>query len=83
MNLLIFHGGFEWILAGIVVFLGLIVFGIKILRGNITGVLIGAAVWYFVYTIHHGSTAGIMTATFAALLFDLFGLPILKLFSKR
>lgn len=79
----LFHGGFEWIMSGIVVFAGLIIFGIHIMRGQILSVVIGGMVWFFVYSLHRGSTTGIMTATLAALLFDLFGLPLLKLFSRR
>jgi hypothetical protein len=33
--------------------------------------------------MHKGSTSGIMTATFAALLFDTFGLFIIGLFTGR
>lgn len=79
----LFHGSFEWIMAGAIVTLGLIVFGIKIMRGHIVSVVIGAIVWMFVYSLHSGSTVGVMTATFAALLFDLIGLPVIKLFSRR
>ncbi len=79
----LFHGGFEWIMAGMVVFAGLMIFGFHIIKGHILSVIIGAVVWFFVYSLHKGSTTGIMTATLAALLFDLFGLPLLKLFSRR
>jgi hypothetical protein len=83
MGIALFHGDFAWLLGGLVVFIGLMVFMIKIARGHIGSVLISAAVWYFVYSIHAGSNSGIMTATVAALLFDLVGLPMLKLFMKR
>lgn len=79
----ILHSSMEWVMAGVVVFTGLMVFGIHIIRGHILSVILGAVVWFFVYSLHKGSTAGIMTATLAALLFDLFGLPILKLFSRK
>lgn len=79
----ILHSSMEWIMAGAVVFTGLMVFGIHIIRGHILSVILGAVVWFFVYSLHKGSTAGIMTATLAALLFDLFGLPILKLFMRK
>ena len=72
--LTLIHGSFEWLIAGGIVFIGLMVFMIKIAS---------ACVWYFVYMMHRGSTQGIMSATFAALLFDMFGLPLLKLFAKR
>lgn len=75
------HGSMDWIMAGAVVCLGLIVFLSKIPRGEFISLIIGACIWIFVYKIHGGiSTTSIMTATFAALLFDLVGLPILKMF---
>ena len=81
--LTLIHGSFEWLIAGGIVFIGLRVFMIKIARGHIMGTIASACVWYFVYMMHRGSTQGIMSATFAALLFDMFGLPLLKLFAKR
>ena len=83
MGIALFHGDFAWLLGGMVAFVGIMVFGIKLVRGNVLGVVAGGAVWYFVYTMHAGSNAGIMTATVAALLFDLIGLPILRLFWRR
>lgn len=77
------HGSMEWVMAGLVVFTGLMVFMIHVVRGHILSVILGALVWAFVYSLHKGSTAGIMTATLAALLFDMFGLPILKLFMRK
>jgi hypothetical protein len=83
MMLTLLHGSFEWVIAGAIVVLGLIVFGIKLVRGHLFSVIIGACVWFFVFSLHRGSTTGIMTATFAALLFDLFGLTIIRLFMRR
>lgn len=82
MSMFLAHGNVEWIVGGLVVFIGLIVFLAKIARGKIFDVLIAAGIWNFVYYIHSGSTAGIMTATFAALLFDIMGMPILRLLRK-
>lgn len=81
--LTIFHGGFEWVMAGFVVFFGLMVFAIKLIRGHMLSTIISMAVWVFVFTLHKGSTAGIMTATLAALLFDTFGMPLFKLFGRK
>lgn len=74
----LFHGSMDWILAGVIAFIGIMVFIIKLLKGHVFAVVCSAIVWYFVFRIHSGSTAGIMTATFAALLFDSLGWPILK-----
>jgi hypothetical protein len=76
------HGSFEWVMAGAVVFIGLMAFIIKLRRGHYMSSVISAAIWFFVFSLHKGSTAGIMTATFAALLFDVFGMPLLKFFSR-
>ncbi len=83
MTMFLAHGDFAWIMSGLVVFTGLMVLFIKVARGKIVSVVLSSIVWYFVYKLHGGSTTGIMTATFAALLFDLIGLSILKLFMKR
>lgn len=77
------HGDFMWIIGGVVVFIGLMAFLVKLARGHIFSTIVSLIVWIFVYKLHGGSTAGIMTATMAALLFDLIGLPLLKAFSKR
>jgi hypothetical protein len=82
MSMFLAHGNVEWIVAGFVVFIGLMVFLIKLARGKFFDLMVGVPIWYFVYTLHAGSTAGIMTATLAALLFDLFGMPLLRLFRK-
>jgi uncharacterized membrane protein (UPF0136 family) len=76
------HADFGWMISGLIVFIGLIFFVSKLIRGQILGLVLSGAVWFFVYTMHSGSTQGIMTATFAALLFDVFGLPILGLVKK-
>lgn len=83
MNVLLGHGDMTWLMSGAVVFIGLMVFLIKLVRGRIISVIASAIVWVFVYKIHSGSTAGIMTATLAALLFDVFGMPLLKVFMRR
>lgn len=72
------HASFEWLFSGAIVFLGLMVFLIKLNRGHILDCVVGACVWIFVYKIHGMSTTGIMSATFAALLFDLIGMRILR-----
>lgn len=77
------HAGFEWIIAGTIVFIGLMVFAINVRRGHIVSSLISLAVWVLVYKLHAGSTTGIMTATLAALLFDLIGMRILRLAARR
>lgn len=82
MNILLAHGDFSWLLGGVVVFLGVIFFIAKFMRGHYFAFVASAMVWVFVFSLHSGSTAGIMTATFATFLFDLFGLPILKLLRK-
>lgn len=69
------HGSMDWIMSGFVVFVGLMVFLNHFKKGQFINVIASAAVWVFVYKIHGGiSTASIMTATFAALLFDTVGL---------
>jgi hypothetical protein len=83
MPIFLAHGDFAWILGGFVVFFGLMVFLIKIARGHIVSTVLSLIVWLFVYKLHGGSNTGIMTATLAALLFDLIGLPIIKLFMRR
>lgn len=58
--------------------LGLIVFLGKLVKGEFVSFILGGLVWAFVYKIHGSvSTTSIMSATFAALLFDLVGLRIL------
>ena len=83
MPIFLAHGDFAWILGGMVVFIGLMVFIIKIARGHIVSTVLSLIVWIFVYKLHGGSNVGIMTATFAALLFDIIGLPLIKLFMRR
>lgn len=78
----LFHSSMEWIFSGAIIFIGIMVFLGKIARGHIFSTVCSVAVWIFVYKLHGMSTAGIMSATFAALLFDAFGIPILKFFSK-
>lgn len=73
------HSGFEWIFSGLIVFVGLMVFLIKLTKGHLLDCAVGIAVWIFVYSIHGMSTQGIMSATFAALLFDAVGMRILRL----
>ena len=73
------HSSLDWIFAGAVVWLGIMVFLWRIGRKQYAHVFASACVWLFVYKIHGGiSTASIMTATFAALLFDMSGMWILK-----
>lgn len=83
MGIALFHGDFAWLLGGMIAFTGIMVFMWRVSRGHVGGVLMSAAVWYFVFSIHSGSNSGIMTATVAALLFDLIGWPIIKLFMRR
>ena len=77
------HASLDWLSAGIIVVFGLIVFLRKISNGDWLGVIFGGGVWFFVYTLHSGSTTGIMTATFAALLFDLVGMRLLGIGGKK
>lgn len=77
------HADFGWIIAGIVVFIGIMFFIAKIIRGQLISATLSMIVWIFVFSLHKGSTQGIMTATFAALLFDMIGVPILKLLIGR
>ena len=83
MPVFLAHGDFAWVLGGIVVFVGLMVFAIRLASGKILGTALSLIVWFFVYSLHRGSNVGIMTATLAALLFDLIGLPILRMYLKR
>ena len=83
MGIALFHGDFAWILGGLVGFVGLMLFLIKIARGQILSVILSVMVWIFVYKIHGGSNSGIMTATMIALLFDMIGIPLLRLFWRR
>lgn len=82
-NLFLFHGDFAWLLGGVVVFAGLMVLLLKVVRGHALSVVLSVIVWIFVYKLHGGTGSGIMTATVAALLFDLLGLPLLRLFMRR
>ena len=77
------HASMDWLMAGSIVFIGIMVFLWHLQKGRWFRVACSAAVWFFVFSMHKGSTTGIMTATLAALLFDLFGLPILRLGRKR
>ena len=79
MGVILAHGDFAWIIGGIVAFFGIMIFLAKLARGHIVDVVASGTVWYFVYSIHAGSNSGIMTATLAALLFDLIGMPILRM----
>lgn len=72
------HSGFEWVFSGFIVFIGLMIFLFKLRKGRMLDVIVGGTVWFFVYSIHGMSTTGIMSATFAALLFDLIGMRILR-----
>ena len=77
------HASFEWLFSGAIIFVGLIVFFAKISRGHYFSTFCSACVWYFVYQMHGGSTQGVMSATWAALLFDAIGMPLLKLLGGR
>lgn len=83
MGIALFHGDFAWLLGGLVVFAGLMIFLIKLVRGHILSVVLSVIVWIFVYKLHGDTNSGVMTATVAALLFDMVGLPILRLFWRR
>lgn len=76
------HTNADWLVAGTIVFVGIVVFVIKLLRGYILSTMCSLVVWIFVFSLHKGSTTGIMTATFAALLFDMIGMPLISLFTK-
>lgn len=83
MPVFLAHGDFAWILGGVVVFIGLMVFLIKLVRGHLLSTVLSLVIWLLVYSLHHGSNVGIMTATLAALLFDFIGYPLLRLFFRR
>ena len=73
------HASIEFLLAGGIVFLGLMILIIRAVLGQGLHVFASICVWIFVYSIHGGkANVGIMTATFAAVLFDLFGFSIIK-----
>ena len=76
------HADFGWVIAGFVVFVGIMLFIAKIMRGHYLSAVLSTIIWIFVFKIHSGSTQGIMTATFAALLFDMIGFPLLKAFIR-
>ncbi len=78
----LFHGSFEWVMGGFVVFIGIMAMAFHAARGHFLHIVVSVIVWFFVYSMHKGSTAGIMTATLAALLFDVFGIPLFKLFRR-
>lgn len=80
----LFHGSFEWLMAGGVAFIGVMVLLIKLMRGHILAAVASVLFWMFVFSMHSGAGVhGVMTATFAALLFDTIGIPLLKFFAKR
>jgi hypothetical protein len=83
MNVLLAHGNVEWAVGGVVVFIGIMVFLFHVVKGHLLHIVLGGAVWVLVYSLHAGTIAGTMTATLSALLFDLFGIPMLKLFMKE
>lgn len=85
MGIALFHGDFAWLLAGVIAFIGVVVFLAKLLFSKLGSLLATVVVWIFVYTLHGGTATGVMTATVAALLFDVLGIPLLKLlgFFKR
>lgn len=83
MGIALGHMDMGWIMGGIVVFAGLMIFMIKLVRGHILSSALSVAVWIFVYKIHSGTNTGIMTATLAALLFDMLGLPLLRALRRR
>ncbi len=77
------HSNMDWLFAGLIVCIGIVVMLIKLARGQFISAFAGIAVWIFVFKLHSGSTTGIMTATFAALLFDTLGLPIIRFFGGK
>ena len=78
MNMTLLHGSMEWMIAGGLAAIGLVIFGIKVINFNLKTIIVSTVVWYVTYKLHGNDTAvGAMTATFAVLLFDLIGLPIL------
>lgn len=72
------HSSFGWMLAGIVVVIGIVATSMHFITGKTKNLVISILVWIFVFKLHGGkSTEGIMTATFATVLFDLIGLPFI------
>jgi len=82
MFVTLFHGSADWLMAGGIAALGLIVFGVQLMRGHVGHVAISVAVWIFLYSLHKGSTAGIMTATFGALLMDVIGIRLIAFLGR-
>ena len=82
MPVFLFHGSFSWLLAGIIVAVGAFIFVVKAKFGRPEDTMMSIGFWIFIFWLHKGdATAGVMTATVAALLADLIFIPLLRLIS--
>lgn len=68
MNLTLFHGSFEPIIYGVIIFLGLMSMWWKITRGKWLAFIIEVTVFIIVFKLHGGTMNGGFAATVAALL---------------
>ena len=66
--LTLFHGSFEPIIYGVVIFLGLYSMWYKISHGKVLAFAIEVSVFILVFKLHSGTMAGGFAATIAALL---------------
>ena len=66
--LTLFHGSFEPIIYGIIIFLGLYSMWWKFTRGKILAGLVEVFVFWLVFKLHGGSVTGGFAATVASLL---------------
>lgn len=72
MNLTLFHGSFEPLFYGLVIFLGLLSMVWKIKHGKWFAFFIEVLVFWLVFKLHGGTMNGGFAATVAALLAGLF-----------
>lgn len=75
MNMLLSHLGLEPLLYGILIFLGLVVWAIKVQAQMWFSLAIDLGVFWLVFSLHGGTMTGGMAATVAALLSGIF-LPL-------
>ena len=66
--LTLFHGSFEPIIYGVVIFLGLYSMWYKLTRGKFLAFVIEVSVFILVFKLHSGTMVGGFAATIAALL---------------
>lgn len=78
MNIALFHGSFEPLIYGVIIFLGLGLMWFKLVKGYWLSLTIDIGVFWLVFTLHGGTLTGGMSAAVAALLAGL----ILPLFMR-